>query len=305
MPARLLARALVHLRDLLLGQAAGWLGAARQALASAWAARPSPPRAGAILLALALSAASLASLLAQAALPARLPSPLDWHAAAALLARDARPGDALLLAPAWLERAREVAPQGVPVLAATRLEAERLPGVTRAWLLSAGDAPRAGWEAETALARRAARSDPQQLGALEVIRFDLSSPVLPLASLADRPPPPSRAALREAGGLPRRCLLLTPVPGATLALPFPATPLGRTLAGHAALLPGPGDATVRLAFQVDGVELGAVEVRARDGWLPFELDTSRSAFGARDLTLVATVAGPAARPVCLEALALP
>lgn len=305
MPARLLASALAHLKDLLAQQVAGWLRSARAALAAGWAARPDGRRAVASLTLAGLAAAGLAALQAQAGLPDRLPSPRDWQAAAVLLARDARPGDAVLVAPAWLERAREVAPHGVPVVAAERLEGERLPGVARAWLLSAPGAPLATGAAEAALAKRAARADAQQLGALEAIRYDLSAPVLPLAVLADLAPPPARAALREAGGLPRRCLVLSPGPGAPLVLPFRAVRLGRSLAGHAALLPGPGDGPVRLAFQVDGAEVGAVEVRPADGWLPWQVDTSRSAFGDHEVTVVATTAGAAARPVCLEALALP
>jgi len=305
MPARLLARALAHLRDLMVMQVVGWLQAARRGLAAAWVARPSGPRATAGLTLLGLAAVAVASLLAQAGLPGRLPGPLDWQATAALLARDARPGDLLVVSPPWLERAREVAPHGVRVLAAARLDLEPLHGVTRAWLLSAPAAPLAGWATEASLARRATRADPQRLGALEVIRFDLSAPAQPLASLAERAPPPAAAALREAGGLPRRCLVLAPAPGAPLVLAFPATRLGRTLAGHAALLPGAGDGPVRLAFQVDGAEAGAVELRAADGWLAWQVDTGAAAGGVHDLTLVATTAGDAARPVCLEALALP
>lgn len=305
MAARLLARALTHLRDLLVLQVRGWLGAARRALAAAWTTRLTGPRAGAVLLVLGLSLAGTAALLAQAGLPGRLPGPVDWQAAGALLARDALPGDVVVVAPAWLERARQVVPRGVPVLAPARLDGELLPGVTRAWLLSAAAAPRASWEAEAELGRRATRADAQQLGALEAIRFDLSAPALPLASLADHPPPPASAGLREAGGLPRRCLLFTPLPGAPLVLHFPATRVGRTLAGHAQLLPGDGDAPVRLAFQVDGAEVGAVEVRANDGWLPFQIDTSGAVSGAHRLDLVATAAGPPGRTVCLEGVTLP
>jgi len=305
MPARLLASALAHLKDMLRQQVAGWLRSGGAALAAAWAARPSGRRAAAILTLAGLGAAGLAALLAQAGLPARLPSPRDWQAAGALLSRDARPGDAVVVAPSWLERAREVVPHGLPVLAARRLDGERLPGVLRAWLLAAPGAPLASGAAAADLARRAARADAQRLGGLEVVRFDLAAPVLPLAVLADRAPPPARAALREAGGLPRRCLLLVPEPGAPLVLPFPAVRLGRTLSGHAALLPGPGEGPVRLAFQVDGAEAGAVELRPADGWLAWQVDTSRSAFGDHEVTVVATTAGAAARPVCLEALALP
>lgn len=305
MPARLLASALAHLRDLLAQQVAGWWRATRAALAAAWAARPSGPRAAAIATLAGVAAASIAALVSQAGLPGRLPGPLDWQALAALLARDARPGDAVVVAPPWLERLREVAPHGVPVLAAARPGDEPLPGVTRVWLVTAPGAPRFDWAAERALAKRAVRADPQRLGGLEVVRLDLSAPLLPLAALADRAPPPAAAALREAGGLPRRCLVLSPVPGAPLVVPFPATRLGRTLGGHAAFLPGPGDAPVRLAFQVGGAEVGAVELRPADGWLAWQVDTSRFASGAHAVTLVATTAGAASRPVCLEALALP
>jgi hypothetical protein len=305
MPARLLAHALASLRALLAAQARGWVRGGRRWLGEAWAARPERPRTLAVLALLSLAGSAAAALLAQARLPARLPDPLAWSAAGALLARDARPGDAVVVAPAWLERAREVAPHGVPVLAAARLEGELLAGVTRAWLLSAPGAPQAGSDAEATLARRAARADPQRLGALEVTRFDLSAPVLPLASLAARAAPPATAALREAGGLPRRCLLFTPAPGSAISLAFPGTRLGRTLAGHAALLPGPGDAPVRLAFQVDGAEVGTVEVRPGDGWLAWEVDTRHAASGAHVVAVVATAAGETTRPVCLEALALP
>jgi hypothetical protein len=305
MPARLLARALLHLRDLLAAQVRGWVGSARRELAGAWAARPAGPRAGAMLLSLLLVGTGAAALVLQAELPGRLPDARDWRAAAALLARDARPGDAVLVAPAWLERARELVPQGVPVLAAPRLAGERLPGVRRVWLLDASAAPLAGWEVATELARRAVQADAQQLGELEVTRFDLSAPVLPLATLAERASPEARSTLRELGGLPRRCLLLQSTPGAPLRVPFPETRLGSALSGHATLLPGEGDAPVRLAFLVDGDEVGAVEVGPRDGRLAFSFDTSRSASGGHDLTVVATPAGASARPVCLEALALP
>jgi hypothetical protein len=305
MQARLIPRALAHLRDLMVLQVVGWLQSARRRLAATWVARPAGPRTTAIVTLLGLAAAAVTSLAAQASLSARLPGPLDWSAAAALLARDARPGDALVVWPHWLERAREVTPHGVRVIAAARLDDEPLHGVTRAWLLWAPGAPPAGWGAEAAMAKRATRADPQRLGALEVVRFDLSAPAQPLASLAERASPPAVAALREAGGLPRRCLVFTPAPGAPLVLAFPAIRLGRSLAGHAALLPGPGDGPVRLAVQVDGTEVGALELRAADGWLAWQLDTSQAAGGAHQVTLVATTAGAEARPVCLEALALP
>jgi hypothetical protein len=300
--AALLARLLHHLRDLLATQAREWLHAAREAGATAWALRPTGDRVHAVAAALLLAVVGLGAVAAQARRPGALPDELDWRAAGALLERDGRPGDAVVVAPAWLERARQVVPAALPVVAARRLDGERLPGVRRVWLLAAPAALRGGGEAERDLSRRADRADAQRLGQLEVIRFDLAAPALPLAELADRAP--DLAALREAGGLPRRCLVFQPTPGAPLVRPFPLVPLGRSLAGHAALLPGAGDAPVRVAFQVEGVEVGAVEV-ADGAWTPFELDTARLSTGRHDVEVVVTAGGAAARPVCLEALALP
>ena len=300
MAARLLASALAHLGAMLAAQARGWAGASRHAARRAWAGRPSAARGGAILLSACLAVAGLSALSAQARRPSRLPSALDWRAAAALLQRDARAGDAVLVAPAWLERARELATPGVPVLATTRLADERLAGVRRVWLLAAAQVQPARRELGPELARRARAQDAQRLGALEVTRFDLGSPVVPLARLDERPPPGAAVLQRDAAGLARRCLELRPAPGAPATAAFPAMPLGRTLAGHATLLPGAGEATARIAFRVDGQEVGALEL-AGAGWRSFELDTGRQALGAH---LVTVEAGPD-RPVCLEALALP
>lgn len=320
--ARLLLGALRWLRGLLAAQARGWLVSGRQGLRAAWAARPAPAQAGAILLALALAAAGAAALSAQAGLSARLPQPLDWRAVAALLGRDGRPGDLVVVAPAWLERARAIVPEGLPVLAAGRLDGERLPGVRRVWLVAAPAAPFAGWEAEAELERRAARADMQRLGGLEVTRYELASPSLPLATLAARPPPPARSVLLDLGGLPRRCLVIQPGPGEPLALAFPATRIGRTLAGHATLLPPPGAAQAtapgrtgtgtggesggaRIAFLVDGTETGALELEPVGGRRAFTVDTSRFAGSTHLLELLATAPGPAPGPICLEALSLP
>jgi hypothetical protein len=304
MPARLLASALTHLGGLLTAQVRGWLRSARQASRRAWAARPSAARLGAILLALSLAGASATSLAALAGRPARLPSELDWRAAATLLQRDARPGDAVLLAPAWLERAREVVPPGLPLLARPQLADERLLGVRRAWLLTAPSAMPARRDLARDLAGRSRAWDTQHLGALEVTRYDLGVPVVPVARLADRPPPLAVVRQRDGGGSPRRCLELSPAPGAPVTLAFPATPLGRILAGHAALETGHEGPPVRIAFSVDEEEIGALTL-AGAGWRSFELDTSRHGFTAHLVTVVASAEEPGAGPICLEALALP
>ena len=303
MPARLLSRFVLHLRDLLAAQVAGWLRGWRRRAARAWASRPGGAQALAIGLSLTLTLASLAAAGAQRTRQASLPSALDWRAAAALLEREARPGDAVALSPAWLERARGVLPASLPVIAAARLDGELLPGLRRVWLVSAADTAWTGWSLEVALARRAAHADAQVLGGLEVTRFDLREPVLPIAALVERAP--DLAETREAGGQPRACLVLRPRAGTALVRRLPATPLGRLLVGHLTRLPGPGEAPVRVSIQVDDQELGAIEVAPADGRRPFELDTARLAGTSRPVTLVATTPGEPAGELCLEALALP
>ncbi|WP_242373272.1 hypothetical protein, partial [Anaeromyxobacter sp. SG26] len=253
--------------------------------------------------------------------------------ARALLERDARPGDAVALAPAWAERAREVIPPALPVLARTG-RGEDLPGVRRVWLLSLPGAPGYDWQTELGLISRAARSTAaQRLGALEVTRHELASPTLPLAFLPDRlaqaevslgnapctaegnafscaatPALSVERTVREVDGVPRPCLSATidAPPGAPLALRFPGVPIGHALRGHAGAAGGGSralGAPLRVAVQVDGEEVGAAEISGV-GFAPFELSTGHLAGGLHDVTLVLTSAG-APGALCLDAETLP
>lgn len=302
MAVRLLARLVTATRDLLGEQVAGWYGQGRADVRSAWERRPRAARAGAIAASLLLGAAGVAGLARQHAIEDALPSALDWRAAAALLARDARPGDAVVVSPGWMERAREHLPAGLPLVPAPAA-GEPLPGVRRAWLVAAPGAPRHDPAPGQRLAALAGQADAQRLGALQITRLDLAEPVLPLADLADVFP--AAAALREAGGQARRCLVLRPAPGAPLVRQASGVRLGRTLSGHATALPGPGDGPLRLAFQVDGVELGALELRREEGRRAFQVDTAGLAPGRHALTVVVGGSGQEPGALCLEAQALP
>ncbi len=309
-----------------------------------------PPRArhAAAALAVAVAGLGLYGLVFMARLPGRLPTELDWRAAAALVERDARPGDAVALAPVWAERAREVLPERLParpgaplvVLAYPRYApaAEDLVGVRRVWLLSLPDVPGADRAiARDLMARSSGRDGPQRLGAIEVTRYDLKTPVLPLAFLPDRlasarvrlgdapcpagpdgvfrcPGPPwLRVAreVREMDLLPRPCLYAHPGPDAAapLTIVFPEVPVGRVLRGHTGIA---GDAArrggspVRLTVKVDGEELGAVEEPPRQpGWHVFQMDTSRHAGRPHLLAFTVTAADPGARWFCFDAMTLP
>jgi hypothetical protein len=298
-----------------------------------WARRPTARRAAAIAFVTAVALLGANGVLFQAGLGTRLPAPLDWEALGALLERDARPGDAVALSPAWAERARLVAPAQVPVFAWPSFADEDLVGVRRVWLVALPRAPGFAWTPELELLQRAARSDATlPLGGLDVTRFDVAAPEIPLAFLPDRLgqaevrlgevictpeengfrcPGPSAVrvarALREVGGIPRPCLLAPPdhEAGVPLTIAFRGVPVGRVLRGHAGVAgdpPGSGGAPVRISVQVDGEEAGAAEI-AGPGWRSFQLDTTRFAGRSRAVSLVLTAAG-AAGPLCLDAVTL-
>jgi hypothetical protein len=299
MAVRLLARLLAFLGDDLRDQVRGWWRTGLDRLARGWAARPPKRRMAAQALALGLLVLGLASLDARARLAGRLPAPRDWLALTALLERDAHPGDLVAIFPPWLERAREAVPARLPLLATSALDAEWLPGVRRVWLVAAGGISTFG--PRLPLAARTAVADTQQVGQLRVTRLDLASPVTTLGALSDQPG--ASARWREVQGVARRCLELAARPGEPARLVWPRLKLGGGLAGHAALLGGPGDGQARLRVKIDEEPPIPIEVAARAGWLPFRLDTTRFAGQLHALALEADM--PAGTALCLEAVVLP
>jgi hypothetical protein len=328
--SRLAGRAAALLRERSVAAGRDSLHSVGAGLAWAWARRPPGPRLAAIAFAGAIAVAGAWSVLAQARLASRLPTPLDWAAARALLERDARPGDAAALAPGWAERAREVLPASVPLVPQGRLAAEELAGVRRVWLVSLPLAPGFRWDAEADLSDRASRVDPPaRVGALEIARFDLASPTLPIAFLPDRltrggatlgttdcdAAGPGRfrcgtaaqveRTVRDVGGTARPCLSIASAGPLEMPLvvTFPPSRIGRTIDGHAgAARPGGDAAPVRVAVLLDGEEIGSAELSG-GGWAPFRIDTSRSAGQVRAVGLVVT--SPAPLSLCLEAMVLP
>ncbi len=299
---------------------------------------PPQPRLWAGLFAVIVALLGASGLGFYARLPSRLPSDIDWSAAAALVERDARPGDAVALAPMWAERARVVLPASIPVMALPRYgRDEDLVGVRRVWLISLLDAPGFSHQIEADLIGRAAGLDgPQRLGGLEVTRYDLRAPTLPLAWLPDRlagaqvrvgdepclpdatgvfrcPAPPwvyvSRE-VREIDYLPRPCLWAHPNsdPSAPLTIEFPAVPMGRLLYGHTGIVGDAvfdGKAPVLLEVKVDGETVGVVDEPPRSpGWHRFQIDTSRNAGRTRTVSFTVTAADPGRRHFCFEAMTL-
>jgi hypothetical protein len=304
----------------------GWFELRRKVQATFW---PPRPVAWASLLALAVAAAGIHGLWFLGSLPGRLPSPTDWKAAAALVAREARPGDVVALSPAWAERAREVLPDRVPswpdvVLPLLALPSysetdEDLPGVKRVWLVSLPGAPGASPRIARQLASRSETSEgPLQVGRLDLTRYDLRSPLLPLHSFTDRlasasiQNPGARVTreTREVDFQPRTCIVVS-FPGprpepATLA--FSAVPLGRALRGHLGLVGdvSAGASSVSLRVKVDGLEVGRGEATAaRPGWSAFQIDTAPISGQTRQVALEVVPSGPLPRGVCIDLMSLP
>jgi hypothetical protein len=299
MAARHLVGLLAHLRDDLRAQVSGAWSNGRAWLGRTWARRPPRPRLAAQGLAAALVLVGLGSLDARGRLASRLPSPLDWRALTALLERDALPGDLVAILPPWLERARLVVPSRLPVLATSALDTEWLPGIRRVWLVAASGVTTLG--PRPPLAGRADSSVTQQVGRLRVTRLDLATPLLPIASLAERGDAIRR--WREVQGVARRCMELASTVGPPVGPQLPPLLLGSALAGHVALLPPAAAGPGRLLVRVDGGPPVPVEVDVRDGWRPFRIDTMRLADTSHLVTLEAEA--PAGALLCVEALVLP
>jgi len=123
--------------------------------------------------AVALPAAALLALLFHATLPGRLPDQADYEAAAAVVAREKQPGDALLLHPWWTERARLFAPEDVAVVGYLGSDGAPLERAPRIWVLSQPDLPRAGtagfWEAFSP--GRTAVGEERRFGTLRLSLF--------------------------------------------------------------------------------------------------------------------------------------
>jgi hypothetical protein len=321
-----IARVLLRELDAARATVRGWLSV----VAWAWRQRPPEPRLAAIAFAIGAGLVGATAVVAQARLAARLPSARDWEAVRGLVAREARPGDAVVLSPPWADRAREVLPTTAPVLARARWGGEDLLGVRRVWLLSIPRAPGFSWDPELDLLERGSRTAPaERVGAFEVSLLELAYPTLPLTFLPDRlgtakvslggtpcaldatgafrcdAPAPARVAreVREVNGAPRPCLVASFAAGVPLAITFPAVRVGRVVRGHVGGLGGAAVPPVRIAVVLDEEEAGSAEVTGAS-FLPFQVDTTRFAGQPREVSIVlGSPAAPAA--LCLDAETLP
>lgn len=94
----------------------------------------------------------------QLRLPAALPDEADYRALGQVLEQEAQPGDVVLLAPWWIERARLVVPARVPVVGFFGSDGDDLRQHRRIWLVSNPSLP--GFSQRTFDAAFAARRAP-------------------------------------------------------------------------------------------------------------------------------------------------
>jgi hypothetical protein len=238
-------------------------------------------------------------------------SEADWTAAAARVRREFRPGELIVVAPAWADPVgRRYLGDLISVDSAARMDAARYATI---WELSIRGA--------SAADTRTARVQwSEQFGAVTVRKFS-QQPVVVLTDFVDafagarvagrvvrhsrdRSVPPG-PALEEVGFAPHRCVRIVPQPGSSVTVTYPAVRLGSALVGYVGLADvftrRDSREPARLAVQIDGVAAAATEVGVDDGWVRFEAATAPAE--AAEVVFTATAIGPAARDrlICFAA----
>ena len=122
----------------------------------------------------AILGAAVFALVFHARLPSRLPSDDSYRQVAEVVAREARPGDAVLLFPWWTDRARIWLPEDPPVVGYLGSDADPLVRHPRIWVLAQPNLPRADaaafWRAFTPDRQR--EGEARQFGNLQLTLFE-------------------------------------------------------------------------------------------------------------------------------------
>jgi len=218
-----------------------------------------------------------------------------WQAAAQRVRAEARPGDLIVFAPAWIDPVgRWQLGDLIPIAMAGRMDAARY---GRIWEL----AIRGAHAPETAGLVPVASAEHDGIA----IRRYERAPAIVVGDVLDRVASATGGRpsleLAEVGFEPHRCLQISPPPGAPLRLTFPAFPLGTTLVGYVGIADVFTRRDVRSPVQLE-VELGGRVIASAtagvdDGWVRFAAAT---AAGAADLTFVLS-ARDAGRRLCFAA----
>ncbi|MBE2252646.1 MAG: hypothetical protein IAE78_24150 [Myxococcus sp.] len=122
---------------------------------------------------LALVAVAVFCLGFQLKLPSATPSDADYQSAAAVIEQERQPGDVVLLAPWFIERARLFVPEQVPVVGYFGSDGDDLRQHRRIWVLANPALPRFSWSAFLeAFGRGRSEDGPERtFGPLALKRF--------------------------------------------------------------------------------------------------------------------------------------
>lgn len=167
---------------------------------------------------------ALGALLFQLWLPSTHVDEADYLAVARVLEQEARPGDVVLLAPWWTERARLYVPPGLPVVGHQHSDGEALEAHPRIWVLSQPRLPRSGRSAFQAAFGPGRTPDgaAHRFGNLALQRY-LNGRHRPVVFDGVEALPRARVALESADGQRQACS-----PGG----PAHRCPNGRTVAAE-------------------------------------------------------------------------
>lgn len=200
-------------------------------------------------------------------LPRVLPGPADDRAVAEVLAREAQPGDVVLLHPWWTERARLFLPPGLPIIGYFGDEGDSLLEHPRIWVLSQ---PRLPFTPESSFSRAflpgrtplgaERRLGPYRLGLYRngrarPVRFSAAEALGNASASVDAPDQGRVACVREGAGFrcpggarveaslhevlyqPTRCLFVLPPGGpGSVEVTFHGVPPGEALRFEAAIV---------------------------------------------------------------------
>ncbi len=260
----------------------------------------------------------------------------DYEAAAQVLAREAQPGDVVLLYPWWTERARLFVPAATPVVGHVHSDEEPLEDHPRVWVLSAPHLPRAdlaGFE-QARMKDRTRVGEARHIGKLSLslwknglhrpARFSAASE-LSRAQAWVEAPDGTRAPCgwngrafscprdlfatvgwHEVDQVPRRCLFVRPgAGGAQLVLEWPevSSSPGDTLeieggvAWESAARAGPEHGDVTARAEAPGTS--PVVLVTKEGVESFARSAGPSAASAGPLRLSVSAPGGRDRDSCL------
>lgn len=280
------------------------------------------------LFAVGLAITGVCSLAFWLTLDARLPVDDDYRAVNTLVAQQAGPDDAIVLAPSWATRGRDFLTTR-PVFTLADFHNGELVGVPRIWLVALEGAPRFELDdARTRLGESA--GEPNPVGALYVEPFDTgAAPVawrlsdeiaearVRIAGKKVQPCPWRRDHFQcprgewnavhsgwfEVEETPMRCVWAHPVGPEPLEITIENVPSGATLRGRSALIgqaAAGGGAPIDLTVSRDGAPLGKTRFENRFGRQPFDLTLPPSEVPST-LTFAVTTPNSGMRHFCFDA----